>query len=138
MKVQETGGEEAAGKSISQREAANEEIGRPLPQGGCGSYDCQHDRIFHQRDRTCQETDGANGHPLRLVQDHEAFQILVRPVACEEAHVSRHLSWHSTGREEYFINLFTPPNGNHTVTHNAVIKGLSRRSTKSLQIPYKI
>lgn len=61
MEVQEADGEEAAGEDIRQSEAADEQIGRPLPQGSRGSDHHQHNGVLQQREGTRQETDGADG-----------------------------------------------------------------------------
>lgn len=61
MEVQEADGEEAAGEDICQSKAADEQIGRSLPQASRGSDHDQHNGILQQRERTRQETDSADG-----------------------------------------------------------------------------
>jgi len=84
VEVQEAGGEEAAGEDIRQSEAGDEQIRRPLSQGGGCRDHSQHQSVFQQCDGTRQETDGADGGPLGLGKNHVEFQFLARTVNCEK------------------------------------------------------
>lgn len=86
MKVQEADCEEAAGEDIRQSDAADEEVGGPLAQGGGGHDHRQHQSVLQQGDGTRQETDGTDRRPLRLHQDHVALKVLPAPVSFKGKH----------------------------------------------------